>query len=62
MSKGVIERMHDCNGRFGRYRLWARALDSGCNLRDLASAYNVKPGTVTRGAHRYRKSLERNAT
>lgn len=41
--------------RLRRGRLWARALDSGCDIGTIADAYNVSTKTVSRGAMRYRK-------
>ena len=41
--------------RLRRGRLWARALDSGCDIGTIADAYNVSTRTVSRGAMRYRK-------
>ena len=45
---------HDASSRWYRPRLWSAAVDRGCQIEDLARAYNVSAGSVKKAVQRWR--------
>ena len=51
----------DVSDRWYRGRLWKLALDHGCLMEDLMSAYNVSDRTISRHVRRYEEHAKKAA-
>ena len=47
--------LYGVDSRWYRPKLWARALDAGASITDLASAYNVCADTIRKKSMPYRR-------